>query len=245
MIRIAVCDDEQSQRQALRDFLERYFSGKDYATELVEYACGEPMVADYEEQAAGYDLIFMDIFMGGMDGMETARAIRRRDTGVPIIFLTTTPDYALEGYDVRAMGYLVKPLVPQKTAALLDYFLRVEYGGRQRTLLVREGARGTRIAYREILYVESRNSMLLVHTANGQEHRVYRRLDEVEQELAGRSFLRCHQSYLVNLAYVRAAEKDCFVLESGAEIPLRRQMTRQLREAYFGYLLEQAELTKL
>lgn len=245
MLRIALCDDDQAQRELLANFLNHYLSSKDYAVELVEYVCGEPLAADYEGETAGYDLIFLDIFMGGIDGMQTARAIRRRDTGVSIIFLTTTPDYALEGYDVRAMGYLVKPLMLEKTAALLDYFLRAEYSGGQKTLLVREGVRGARIVYREILFVESRNSMLLVHTADGQEHRVYRRLDEVEGELAGRSFLRCHQSYLVNLAYVRAAEKDSFVLESGVKIPLRRQMAKQLRESYFCYLLGQAELTKL
>lgn len=245
MIRIAVCDDEKNQRQALRDFLKRYFDGKDYDCEVVEYPCGEPLVADYEENAAAYDLIFLDIFMGGMDGMEAARTVRQRDAGVPIIFLTTSPDYALEGYDVRALGYLVKPLAPEKAAALLDYFLRAEYSGGQKTLLVREGVRVARIAYREILYVESRNSMLLVHTDDGQEHRVYRRLDEVERELAGHSFLRCNQSFLVNLACVREVEKDCFVLESGVKIPLRRKLAKELRDAYFGYLLGQAELTKL
>lgn len=245
MIRIAICDDEKTQREALRNFLKRYFSGKDYAFALGEYTCGEPLITDYGENTAGYDLIFLDIFMGGIDGMEAARAIRKRDAGVPIIFLTTTPDYALEGYDVRAMGYLLKPLLPDKATALLDYFLRVEYGGTKKTLLVREGARGTRIAYREILYIESRNSKLLVHTVDGQEHRVYRRLDEVERELAGRSFLRCQQSFLVNLAHVCVAEKDSFVLEGGIRIPLRRQSAKQLREAYFGYLLEQAELTKV
>lgn len=245
MIRIAICDDEKAQRETLRNFLERYFSGRDYAMILAEYTCGEPLIADYKENTAGYDLIFLDIFMGGIDGMETARSIRKRDIGVPIIFLTTTPDYALEGYDVRAMGYLVKPLVPEKATALLDYFLRAQYSGSQKTLLVREGARGTRIAYREILYIESRNSKLLVHTVDGKEHHVYRKLDEVEQELVGRCFLRCHQSFLVNLAHVCAAEKDSFLLEGGIRISLRRQDAKQLREAYFGYLLEQAELTKL
>lgn len=245
MIRIAVCDDEKNLRAALRGFLERYFCGKDYDCAVMEYPCGETLVADYEDNASGFDLIFLDIFMGGIDGIETARAIRRSDVGVSIIFLTTTPDYALEGYDVRAMGYLIKPLAVEKASFLLEHFLQTHYIGRQKTLLVREGVRGARIAYSEILFVESRNSTLLVHTVDGQKHRIYRKLNEVETELSNRSFMRCHQSYLVNFKYVQAAEKDCFVLESGTKIPLRRQMAKHLRESYFAYLLEQAELTKL
>lgn len=244
-MRIAICDDEKTDRENLRGFLQSFFCNMNYSCELVEYPCGEPLAADYEDGAAGYDLIFLDIFMGGIDGMQTARAIRRLDAGVPIIFLTTTPDYALEGYDVRAMGYLVKPLVPQKATPLLQHFLRTEYNGAQQTLLVREGVRGARIVYRDILYLESRNNALVVHTTDGQQHRIYRRLDEAERELAGRSFLRCHQSYLVNLAHVQGADRDSFLLDSGTSIPLRQRDAKKLRECYFGYLLEQAALTKL
>ena len=244
MMRIAICDDQKSERETLKHFLKQYFSKTDYACQIDEYAGGEALVADYEEDGGNWELVFLDIFMKGMDGMQAARAIRKMDAQVPLVFLTSTPDYALEGYDVRAIGYLMKPLAVERASALLRNFLQQEYSGPQQTLLVREGARGARISYREILYVESRNTTLRVHTLNGQEHRIYRKLDEVEQELAGRTFLRCHQSFLVNLAHVRAAERDHFVMSTGEPIPLRQRDAKKLRDAYFSYLFQQAEITK-
>ena len=244
MLRIAICDDLPPERAALGRFLQAYFSAHPYEYTLTEYARGENLADDYEDGAADFDLIFLDIFLDGMLGMEAARAVRRFDPQVPIIFLTTTPAYALESYDVRAYGYLVKPLDTDRAAALLDRFLREEYGGRQKTLLLREGRRGRRIAYREIESIESCRNVLLVRLDNGEEHRVYAKLDDVERELAGHGFLRCHQSYIVNMERVRTAEKD-FIMASGACVPIRQREARAIREAYFEYLLSQAELTQI
>lgn len=91
---------------------------------MAEYSRGETMVDDYDDGSVDFDLIFMDIFMDGMLGMEAARCLRRYAPHVSIVFLTTTPAYALESYDVYAYGYLVKPLNGEKTAALLRRFCR-------------------------------------------------------------------------------------------------------------------------
>jgi len=182
--------------------------------------------------------------MDGMLGMEAARCLRRYAPHVSIVFLTTTPAYALESYDVYAYGYLVKPLDGEKTAALLRRFLQEEYEGNQKTLLLKKGCRGRRIAYREIEYIESRRNVLLVFLENGEEYRVYAKLDDVEKELKGHGFLRCHQSFIVNMNRVRVAEED-FMMMSGAHIPIRQRGSRAIRDAYFGYLLERAELTRI
>ena len=103
---------------------------------------------------------------------------------------------------------------------------------------------GRRIAYREIEYIESRRNVLLVFLENGEEYRVYAKLDDVEKELKGHGFLRCHQSFIVNMNRVRVAEDD-FLMMSGAHIPIRQRGSRAIRDAYFGYLLERAELTRI
>ncbi len=241
MLRIAICDDLQTERETLARFLRAYFAAHPYEYILTEYARGETLADDYEDGLVRFDLIFMDIYMDGILGMEAARAVRRSDARVPIIFLTTTPDYALESYDVRAYGYLVKPLDAARASVLLDRFLREEYDGRQKTLLLREGGKGQRLAYREIESVESRRNVLLVRLESGEEHRVYARLDDVERELEGHGFLRCHQSYMDR---VRTAEDD-FLMASGARIPIRRRGAKAIRERYFEYLLAQAELTRI
>ena len=244
MLRIAICDDLPAERETLNGFLRTYFAPLPYEYELTEYACGENLVDDYEDGTAAFDLIFMDIFMDGVLGIEAARRIRRFAPRVFIVFLTTTPDYALESYDVRAYGYLVKPLDRKKAKALLERFLREEYDGRQRTLLIREGGRGRRIAYREIEFIESRRNVLLVRLENGEEHKIYAKLDDVEHELEGHGFLRCHQSYIVNMNMVRKVEND-FQMASGALVPIRQRGAKSIRNAYFQYVLAQAELTRI
>ena len=244
MLRIAICDDLPSERETLGRFLRSYFAAHPYEYILTEYSRGETLVDDYEDGSAAFDLIFLDIFMDGILGMEAARGIRRHAPKVPIVFLTTTPDYALESYDVQAFGYLVKPLDSEKAAALLGRFLREEYDGRQKTLLLQEGGRGRRIAYREIESIESRRNVLLVRLESGEEHRVYARLDDVERELEGHGFLRCHQSYIVNMDQVRTVDND-FVMASGRRVPIRQRGNKAIRDAYFDYLLAQAELTRI
>ena len=220
MLRIAICDDLKSERDMVKGFLRSFFAAVPYEYTLAEYSRGETMVDDYDDGSVDFDLIFMDIFMDGMLGMEAARCLRRYAPHVSIVFLTTTPAYALESYDVYAYGYLVKPLDGKKTAALLRRFLQEEYEGNQKTLLLKKGCRGRRIAYREI------------------------ELDDVEKELKGHGFLRCHQSFIVNMNRVRVAEED-FLMMSGAHIPIRQRGSRAIRDAYFGYLLERAELTRI
>lgn len=244
MLRIAICDDQPAEREALGRFLRAFFAVHPYEYILTEYSRGETLLDDYEDGDAAFNLIFLDIFMDGILGMECARGVRRFDPRVPIVFLTTTPDYALESYDVHAYGYLVKPLDSEKTAALLDRFLWEEYDGRQKSLLIKEAGRGRRIAYREIESIESRRNVLLVRLVNGEEHRVYARLDEVERELEGHGFLRCHQSYIVNMDRVRTVESD-FQMESGVHIPIRQRGIKAIRDAYFEYVLAQAELTRI
>ncbi|QNM05325.1 LytR/AlgR family response regulator transcription factor [Qiania dongpingensis] len=243
MLYIAVCDDIEEERSALRCFLNSYFVQNPYPYTITEYATGESLCDDISE-GSRFDLIFLDIFMSGMSGIETARQLREYDRQAAVIFLTTTPDFALESYDVRAYGYLVKPLKAQKAEWLLDCYLREEYGGRQKTLMVREGSRGVRIPYREIEYIESNRNLLLVHLENEEVHRVYAKLDDVEQELASHGFLRCHQSFLINMERVQAALDD-FVMESGTRVPIRQRGAKAIRDNYFEYILSQAERTRI
>lgn len=244
MLHIAICDDLPPERELVVRFLRAYFAAHPYEYTLTEYSRGENLVEDYEDGSASFDLIFLDIFLDGLLGIEAARRLRRFAPRVPIVFLTTTPDYALESYDVQAFGYLVKPLDREKAAALLERFLREEHDGRQKALLLREGGRGCRIPYWEIESIESRRNVLLIRLERGEEHRVYARLDDVERELKGHGFLRCHQSYIVNMEQIRAVEDD-FLMASGARVPIRRRGGKAIRDAYFEYLLAQAELTRI
>lgn len=241
MLKLAICDDMQQEREALRRFLKGYFAQAGYEYEITEYTCGESLAADYEDGDGDFDLIFLDIFMGELDGIATAKKIRLYSEKVPLIFLTTSPDFALEGFSVWAMGYLLKPLVPEQATSLLNRFLRENCAKTQKSLPIRMGTHVERLPVREIVYIMSSNAVLLIHTQKYEVHRLYRKLDELEAELCGEDFLRCHQSFLVNLAYVTAAEQQEFVLSNGVRVPIRRQDVKKMRDAFFQYLLQKMD----
>ena len=141
MLRIAICDDLKSERDMVKGFLRSFFAAVPYEYTLAEYSRGETMVDDYDDGSVDFDLIFMDIFMDGMLGMELPAVCGGTRPCVHCV-----PDnysgICLESYDVYAYGYLVKPLDGKKTAALLRRFLQEEYEGNRKQLLLKKGCRG-------------------------------------------------------------------------------------------------------
>lgn len=243
MLQIAVCDDREEDRDRITGLLCRYLKESAYEYEITEYKNGEMLADDYEEGFVNFDLIFMDIYMEQMLGMEAARQVRRYSKNTAIIFLTETPDYALESYDVGAFGYLVKPLDEEKAVRLLERFIKERYL-EKKTMFLKEGRKSVRISFGEVEYVESRRNYVVVHLENKEEHKVYTKLDNISQMLDEYGFLRCHQSFLVNMNKVRKADKE-FILDSGAVIPIRQRDTKAIRNMYFEYILNKAEFTRI
>ena len=121
--KIAVCDDVEVERFVLKRQLMSYFRLTGAKAEIREYVSGESLLADIEEGYIWPDLIFLDIYMGNLNGMDTARHLREMDVEAPIVFLTASPDYAVESYEVEAAGYLLKPAREQQTHAILQKLL--------------------------------------------------------------------------------------------------------------------------
>lgn len=244
MLSIAVCDDDSVDRNALKEFIDDFFTARFYEYTVTEYMSGQALADDIAEGYVSFQLIFMDIYMDSELGIEAARRIRQHDRQAAIIFFSTTPQFALESYDVRAFGYLLKPLCAARAETLLEHFLTEEWEKGQRTLFLKEGIKGLRLGYREIEYIESSRNVLLIHTKNGGLHKIYARIGSLEEELSGHGFLRCHQSFIINMDCVSTADKS-FRLESGTVIPISQRKTKLMRDLYFAYILEKADVTKL
>ena len=236
-IKAAVCDDLVQDRTYLRDQLAKYFFDRDMDYKIEEYSCGENLVAEYEDERADYDLVLLDIFMGAMSGIKAAHRIRMKDKSVKIAFTTNSPDYAIEGYGVKAEAYLLKPISMQELAELMDRVMKEEMEERRRRILIKSGSRQFNLYHREILYIESMKRELMFYTADGGCYKTYGKLDDVERELDNAAFLRCHQSYLVNMHFIRSAG-DGFAMCTGASLPIRKREQRAIKEKYFEYMLE-------
>ena len=121
---IVICDDVEIERLLLKEILCQYFEEINEEVSIIEYASGETLVADVEEGYLDMELLFLDIYMKKLNGMETARKLRQLQCKVPLIFLTASPDYAIESYEVQASGYLLKPFSEEKLMKLLNMILK-------------------------------------------------------------------------------------------------------------------------
>lgn len=234
MLQIGICDDSERDRAYLRETLSAlpgYRRVGDLG--IAEYQSGEALLMDAECGRDDFDLLFLDIYMTGMTGMETARELRAMGIKTPLVFLTTSPDFALESYDVDAAGYLLKPPDGEKLSRLLSRLLTPPARPR---LAVKCAGRRQYCEYDELLYLESSNNVTILHLLDGQLLRCGERLGALEAELGDKRFLRCHQSFLVNMDHIKGVD-DSFTMRDGSRVPIRVRSRRELTDAYYSYFV--------
>ena len=164
---IALCDDREAERKAVcRLLCSMTKLRQDFRLEVIEYGSGESLLLDLETDRWDFQLVLLDIVMKPLSGMETARQIRAMGRNVPIAFLTTSPDYALESYDVGAAGYLLKPVAQEKLAALLRKVLTPPDKPR---VCVQAGRRRRYLFLEEIAFAESDNHSIRIHLTDGEK----------------------------------------------------------------------------
>ncbi len=219
MLRIAICDDETDARDALRFQLEKILI--EDAEEIVyEFSSGTNAASWLKNHPGEIDLLFLDVEMQGLNGMETAKKIRAFDEQIVIVFVTGYADYVFDGYLVGALDYLMKPVAEDKLRQLIGR-VRVKSAQEESRTFTLKNMDGTwRFRLRDILYFYSDRRKVNLVTVRG-EYSFYARLDEIEEQLSP-DFVRIHQRYLVNPAAV-----DFFCGESvtinGREIPCSRR----------------------
>ena len=230
-MRIAICEDNEIHRDILEHMLNRYFSERPIPFELVPYQYGMNFLYDMEE-GAYFDMAFLDIYMEDSMGNQIAHKLRAMGYQGEIVFLTASSDFAIEGYDVDASGYLLKPLDYGKLEMVMD---RITRNIAPSTYQIRHRTTVTKLAYHEILYIESNNSKCILHTESGGAYTVYKTLNTIEKELGDRRFLRCHQSFLVNMDHIKQIGKQ-FLLSNGDYVLIRQRSVKAVRQAYIDYI---------
>lgn len=225
MLRVAVAEDNEAYRHQMEQYLTRY--GREHGLELEStfFSDGLRLVEDYQPN---YDIVLLDIMMPDLDGMTAAEQIRQVDDKVVLIFITQMAQYAIQGYSVGALDYLLKP-VNYETFAL-KFTRAVERvrsrAGGQVTLLLPAGMK--RLRTQDIYYVEIQNHMLHYHTRDG-EYILRGTLAAAEKELKDYPFAKCSHWYLVNLAHVTEIDKDAVTVAEH-----RLDISRRYRAAFLS-----------
>lgn len=232
-MRIAVCDDQAEFRSQILVAIRQCAGSIDIL--LDPYKDGRSFLQAFQKRP--YDLVFLDIEMPEIDGITLARMLRSLHKDVPIVFLTSHIEYALEGYEVNALRYLTKPVDLKKLKEVLSYM--VKQMQEQRTLWVKTELCEKRILIRDILYMESQNQNVLI-CAGKESHCVRYNLSDYEKELMEDDFFRIHRGYLVSLRHVKSIGKSEVTMDNGTVLPVSRSKEKPLKEALFRCIRKEA-----
>lgn len=230
-MKIAICDDDWHMQQTLRLLIDEIYQDLDMLAD--GFTSGEALLAAVQKQSQPYQLILLDIEMRGIDGIETAKRLRKLLPDCYIIFITSHDEFALTGYEVAAFRYLVKPVQPEKLTEAISA-VRAELSDHI-TLHVEDGPVEALLRVKDIYYIEAQDKrvrVVLKDTAFSDR----RGIDEIERALAGEDFFRVHRSYLINFRYVARLDKNEILLVSGEQIPLSRLRKKAFKNAFQAYV---------
>ena len=241
-MRIAYCDDEQVQLDYLAQLVAEWSNKSGVACDFTGYLSAKELLFENPERIP-FNLLILDIDMQGMDGMELARDIRKRDKSVPILFLTNRKEYVFEGYEVNALRYLLKPINEEKLTPILSGLV-LEAAEEKRYLIETIDGENRKIALQDILFVEAKGHYVHLHTIEG-DFSYKKPISELEKEILSlekgtkaSAFVSSHRSFLVNLAHIeRVLRTDC-LLDDGSKVPISRNSYKAVNEAFISFYRE-------
>lgn len=233
MLRIAVVEDDKTYAAQLKEYLVRYGTEKNQKISVALFPDGEDIVTDY---SAEFDIILMDVEMTFMDGMTTAERIREKDNEVVIIFITNMPQYAIQGYKVDALDYVLKPISYFAFSQRIDRALtRVKKKEATYITVAQKGGK-KKLNVDKICYVEVRDHDLIYYSTKG-DIVTKSSMKEAEDTLGGTKFFRCNRCYLVNLEYVEDFRGNDVTVASDV-IQVSRARKKAFMDALNDYMNE-------
>lgn len=233
MIHIAVCDDESEVIEKINDSVTRFLTDNKHSFTIEKYYSGESLI----ESKKKYDLIFLDIEMKELNGIETAQAIRSEDVDVKIVYITSYTDYWRRAYKVHAFDFISKPFSDEDIHNVLKDFLRIYNAENEKTVELKTAGGVAVLKTKDILYFyikDKEKRKVIVNTSHG-EYVSTESLKEIYERLDSEEFYKAHKSCIVNLRYVQSMGKNNggdIIMTNGTNIPLAIKKQKE-----FLYLL--------
>jgi two-component system, LytTR family, response regulator len=229
MLNIAICDDDENIIRKIENFIKEY---DDEECKITTYSCGEDLL----KERKAFNVIFLDIDMGGLNGIETARQIRNYDKGVKIIYATNFTDYVNLAFEVHAFGYLNKPVKREQIhKQLSEVIAYAEEKKEQESIefLTTEGV--VRMAPRDIYYFEYINRRVKIKTLDST-YVIKEKITTIAENMNKYGFLMPHKSFTVNLFYVKAIKGYDISMVDGSVIPLSQKKSAEFRDQFNIFL---------
>ncbi|WP_165445343.1 LytR/AlgR family response regulator transcription factor [Bacilliculturomica massiliensis] len=244
-MRFALCDDNIEELERIGGQVADYLAGRPELDGSLRCFQSAYDLIDCIRGRGEFDAYLLDVMMPHMNGIELGRAIREAGGKAPIVYLTSSPDYAVESYRVRAYDYLLKPVDGDALAALMDKLTAELQAGRETPLLVRTREQVTPVYPGELCYVRVRDHVLEYHMADGRVVESGTLRESFAQTAApllgdGR-FVKISVSHIVNMSFVQKLTGSSFTMRDGAVLRISRALASSVRETYVEYILERGK----
>jgi DNA-binding LytR/AlgR family response regulator len=243
MMKIAICDDDKRELLQIRKFVDEFliYDFAEVKIEINSFESSIELIKQIESDKC-FDIYLLDIIMPGISGMELAADIRRKDQVAKIIFLTSSPEFALESYSVGAFNYLLKPIQKDKFFSVLGKAINAIYSGMKKYIIVKTQIGMFKIFMHEIIYVEVIGRTTFFHQTNGVVIEGISRISQVETLLLiEKRFIKPHRSYIVNLDYIKNLSQDDFTTTSNHLIPISRNVFKEVKQNYINYSFQEED----
>lgn len=231
MIRIALVDDDIKHISLLKSYIEKCSKEENLSFEIWEFSNGLNFLDEYD---GNLDVVFLDIEMPHLDGIETAKKIRQKAPSLGIVFVTNMAQYAIKGYEVNAIDFIVKPVEYFVFTDKLKKAIRFSDRNREKEIIIETDNSVSRLRVSQIVYVEKDKNYLLYHTKEGA-YRMRGTMLSVEEVLTPEGFTKCNSGCIVNLRYVTRVERDSLLVD-GYVLPVSRQRRKAVKEDFMKYI---------
>ncbi|GEC92360.1 LytR/AlgR family response regulator transcription factor [Brevibacillus brevis] len=242
MYRVAICDDEEKHREFVKSILITLSikTNIEFAIELFD--SGEQLASYYERHDIPFHILILDIEMGGMNGIQTARTIRGlNNLDEQIIFLTSYPKYMMESFDVMTFQYLIKPIAPsileEKIIKLHQYFQALD----KKYMVIKSGYEEVVLKYDELVSIEAAKSLTIkskLHfTTTNQTYESKGIISDYALALKDCNFIQIHRSIIINLLHVKKFASGVVLMSNGKELPIGRSKMKEVKDTYTKFMI--------
>ena len=239
MLRIAVCDDNIDELSNMVQLIDQYRASNNFNCEYAVFPNGFELVSALEK-GKRFDIYCLDIIMPGLTGIDVAKEIRVFDKTAPILFFTSSPEFALESYSVKAVNYVLKPISKEKLFFTFDELLeQIKVKKDEDAIIVKSNEGIQKILISNLAFVEVVGRNVRYHLSSGKVVECTEDFSAVCEKLIKYGcFFKPHRSYLVNMQYVNTIENHQITLQTLSSIPVAQGKAREIKQKYLNYQME-------
>jgi len=231
-MKIAVCEDEEVFSDQLVGYINEWAKEKSVFAETFTYISAARFLDEWDE-SEDYDILFLDIKMGKMSGMDLAKTIRKTNNDIPIVFTTAMKEYVFRGYSVSAIQYLIKPVKKEDIFSCLNKVLQINKI--RKHYIVNDIEKIIKIPTTDIIYVKMSSNNATMVTTEKKEYTFRKTISQILTELDDKLFVKCHKSFIINIRHLESVSKNFAIMSNNETIPLSKDIAGQISDMFSKY----------